>query len=252
MDFTKPEFCPLCGRDETKRHLFGTIETLPKERELSGLETISYDMCRCGLIFHTYMMTDETRRRFYQGEYRASRPEAKDKNVSSSNITEEAFRAKNIVMHLNNRIDKVKRCLDIGCSTGTLLSLLQDIFDCEAIGVELNSAFREYATSSGLNVVEGIKDVEGKFDLITLIHVLEHLTKPLEMLETISGLLNDDGYLIVEVPLPKILGDDDIQYGFNLAHPIAFINITLFAMLAKAGFALVDEIKGRHLMVMAQ
>ncbi len=252
MDFVKPEFCPLCGRDETKRHLFGIIETKPKERELSGLETISYDMCRCGLIFHTYMMTDETRREFYQDQYRASRPEAKDKNVSSSNITEEAFRAKNIVMHLNNRITKIGRCLDIGCSTGTLLSLLQDMFDCEAIGVELNSAFREYTTSSGLNVVEDIKDVEGKFDLITLIHVLEHLTKPLEMLETISGLLNDDGCLIVEVPVPKAKGDDGVEYGFNLAHPLAFVNMTLFRMLAKAGFKPIDEIKSRHLMVIAQ
>ena len=37
MEFEKPEFCPLCGKDETHRSVFGVLETLPKEKEISGL-----------------------------------------------------------------------------------------------------------------------------------------------------------------------------------------------------------------------
>jgi cyclopropane fatty-acyl-phospholipid synthase-like methyltransferase len=250
MKFEKTVFCPLCGRDDTQRSFFGALELHDKEKAVSGLDTLSYDTCKCGLIFHNYMMTDETVRKFYQDEYRATRPTSEDDQISASNISEETHRAKLILQHLNNRIDNVERCLDIGCSTGKLLALLKDRYGCETVGVEMNKVFRKQATADV--VVEDLEEVEGKFDLITLIHVLEHCTRPLEMLAKISELLEDGGYLVVEVPVPKATSDGGVAYGFNLAHPIAFVSITLFRMLTKAGYKLIHEMKGRHLTVIAQ
>lgn len=251
MEFEKVDKCPLCGRGDSFWSSFGTIELLEKEKLVSGVETVSYVVCKCGLIFHSETMTDDTRRKFYQDEYRTTRPEATDETVSRSNIIEESFRANKIIKYLNNKIEKAERCLDIGCSTGQLIKLLKDKYDCVAVGVEPNNVFREHATSMGLNVVENIQSAHGKFDLIFLIHVLEHLPKPLDMLKKISELLNDGGHLIVEVPIPSLSGGA-VHYGFHLGHPIAFVSVTLFKMLKKAGFRPVDEMKGRHLLVMAQ
>jgi cyclopropane fatty-acyl-phospholipid synthase-like methyltransferase len=249
MDFRKTEWCPLCGRSEKHWTPFGTLELHEKEKLVSGLYEITYVKCRCGLIFHSKMMTDETILRFYQDEYRVSRPDAEDKNISRRNRLEEAFRAEKIKKYLNNRIDKVDRCLDIGCSTGKLLMSLKNKYKCEAIGVELNEQFRKQAQKDGLIIYEHLNEAQGKFDLITLIHVLEHYTRPKELLREIREML--DGYLLIEVPVPQ-MKPDGIHYGFNLAHPIAFITITLFRMLRETGFELVDEMKGRHLMVLVK
>ena len=248
MRFERPDKCPLCEDDD--RSLFGNIELSEGEKRISGLENIDYDICKCGMIFHAQMMDAETSRKLYRDMYRASRPLGK-LNISQENIQEERTRAKRVAKHLQGYLENIDSYLDVGSSTGSLLSELQEVYDCETMGVEPNRIFSEYVRSLGIDVVGDIKYVRGKFDLITIIHVLEHLQKPMEMLEKAGELLSKNGILAVEVPIMRKEGTDFV-YNYNISHSIAFTRTTFFSMIKKSGFELLEAFEGEHMLVFAR
>jgi hypothetical protein len=79
----------------------------------------------------------------------------------------------------------------------------------------------------------------GMYDLVSCVHVLEHISKPVEFLESIKPHCGD--YLFVEVPDAKEFqvlpsNHDD----FNSCHEWFFTLSTLAALLEKAGFEVMD------------
>lgn len=103
---------------------------------------------------------------------------------------------------ISKLISKPGRVLEIGCSTGTLLSLLKKS-NWEVIGVEFSKLAAKEAVKKGLNVFntkfEYFHSTE-KFDLIILNHVLEHLDNPVKIIEKVLMLLADKGYVLIDVP----------------------------------------------------
>lgn len=73
--------------------------------------------------------------------------------------------------------------LDFGCGDGQLLELV--------------------GHGQGYDPVTRPEWPEGKFDLITLYHVLEHLDSPVETLQKLGEQLTEDGILHIEVPSAK-------------------------------------------------
>ena len=95
------------------------------------------------------------------------------------------------------------RYIDIGCSRGDLPALiLERGFWVEAIESDPRAA--EYARNKhGLLVHQvDVEDwpVEGRFDVISAFHVLEHLRHPHEFLEKVSSALETNGRLVLRVP----------------------------------------------------
>ncbi len=75
---------------------------------------------------------------------------------------------------------------------------------------------------------------EKNFDLITIVHVLEHLDKPIENIKELKNLLSNDGVIYAEVPN---------LYGFPLsdeAHKIAFTEYSLVNMFKSCGYEILD------------
>ena len=87
--------------------------------------------------------------------------------------------------------------LDIGCGDGAFLSLFEDK---RVAGVEPSNRARELCVKKGLEVAPSISDINKKFDIITLWHVLEHLPNLKGDLAAIKHLLSDKGRLFVAVP----------------------------------------------------
>jgi 2-polyprenyl-3-methyl-5-hydroxy-6-metoxy-1,4-benzoquinol methylase len=130
-----------------------------------------------------------------------------------------------------------KRVLDIGCSSGILMEIFQERFGCEVFGVEPDAAYREYAEYKGFRVYASLDDFESEvdlqFDLITMAHVLEHLTDPVGYLEGLKdAYITPDGWLLLEVP--NLYTHDS----FEIAHISAFSEHTLRQTLQKAGFGI--------------
>ena len=211
MNFTRISECPLCGADADSGKLIR-----------NQLDLV---VCECGLVFQKTYLTQEQENEFYKNKYRKLVPPF-NKYVDEINIIQEEQRGrKNNEVLIDFDIEP-KKHLDIGSSSGYFLMMLKDTYGCESIGVEPYDLFREFSISQGVNTVEKISEVNGKFDLITLVHVLEHLINPLKMLSNIAELLEDDGHLFVEVPFMMLC----------ISHPLMFNGTTLKNILNKANF----------------
>lgn len=143
--------------------------------------------CNCGL--------GETRDfRIQKGEYHRDETYIEE---------EKLFR--NIFLKRVNIISKLKKpgkILEIGCSTGIMLSLLQRE-KWQVKGVELSVKAAEIANKRGIQVLtqDFMKvKISEKFDVVILNHTLEHLENPAEVIKKINNLLSPGGLLYIDVP----------------------------------------------------
>jgi SAM-dependent methyltransferase len=137
-----------------------------------------------------------------------------------------------------------KRILDVGCGDGGLLQALgkveYDIHGLEPYQDALAAAPEELRSRIRCEPFEAANYPEKSFDVITLWHVLEHLARPIETLQSIRKFLKSDGTLILEVPdfasrEASWLG----PHWYNLDAPYHFWHFTpatLEATVQRAGF----------------
>jgi 2-polyprenyl-3-methyl-5-hydroxy-6-metoxy-1,4-benzoquinol methylase len=94
------------------------------------------------------------------------------------------------------------RLLDVGCSLGTFVEVAREMFD--ALGVEPDQATASQARDRGLPVLTGTLETivapPGGFDVVTMFHVLEHLSSPRAALARVHALLAPGGIAVVETP----------------------------------------------------
>lgn len=96
------------------------------------------------------------------------------------------------------------RILDIGCGSGRALSLLKER-GWDTYGVELNAQAVDIARNKlNLKVELGsINDIEFRdnfFDVVTMLHTLEHMPNPKETLRKVNKVLKIGGTLITIIP----------------------------------------------------
>jgi 2-polyprenyl-3-methyl-5-hydroxy-6-metoxy-1,4-benzoquinol methylase len=95
------------------------------------------------------------------------------------------------------------RLLDIGFGSGAFLDAAQAV-GWEVSGIDTDSKVVNDALKRGLNVYQGGLDVlageSNAFDVITLSHVIEHVHKPIPVLEACYRLLKPGGKLWLETP----------------------------------------------------
>ncbi len=91
------------------------------------------------------------------------------------------------------------RLLDLGCDHGFFLDDARR-FGYDVVGVEPSERCRAYAASIGLPVVPSFDDLDGSFDVVTMWHVLEHLSEPAAMLQKLHERMKPGGTLMIRVP----------------------------------------------------
>lgn len=96
------------------------------------------------------------------------------------------------------------RLLDVGCGKGAFLAAWSRAFPQWRLeGFELGDATREVVEAIvGVRAMHSgrLDAIDGRFDLVSLVHVLEHVASPAETLRIMRNLLSEDGWLFVEVP----------------------------------------------------
>lgn len=97
--------------------------------------------------------------------------------------------------------------LDIGCGDGKYLDRMRSkgVQASNLIGIELSSVAVAQAQTKGYRVfnkmMEQCDEIEqGSVDLITLFHVIEHVSDPLKCAQRISAWLSPGGVLAIETP----------------------------------------------------
>jgi 2-polyprenyl-6-hydroxyphenyl methylase / 3-demethylubiquinone-9 3-methyltransferase len=99
-----------------------------------------------------------------------------------------------------------KRALDVGCGAGLLAEPLARLgAQVTAIdpAEELIGAARQHAGGQGLAIdyrVAAIEDLDGEFDLVTAMEVIEHTADPQAFLKSLSRRLAPGGLLLLSTP----------------------------------------------------
>jgi len=127
--------------------------------------------------------------------------------------------------------------LDVGCGNGAMLrSAARLLPNWRLFGQEITEQFRtevEKIPNVEQLFVGDLNAIEGKFDLITLLHVLEHIPEPVAFLATLRQKLTPDGLLLIQVPAFM-----DNPYDLLVVdHASHFMPATLTQLAARAGFA---------------
>ncbi len=216
--------CPLCGSSRAKAF---------DRREFRG-QMVTNQICQvCGLVYQSPRMTEAESQVFYQAEYRQlyqgqTGPSPKDLAVQYA-------RAGSTLEFILPWVRNLDNILDIGCSTGALLQQFQMYYHPQAIGIEPDDLFRQFAQSLNLEVVPSLEELAPtslhSFTLISMMHVLEHLPDPVVYLHNLREmLLQPQGWLLLEVP--NLYAHDC----FEVAHLASFSPHTLRQVVTQAGF----------------
>ena len=231
--------CPVCLNPVTAPALVGTdflFESTSKTFTLYSCEA-----CRC-LFLHPMPDSREIER-FYPADYWWNARRSGGLKKLESVYRKLALRdhIAFITKAAGNRSVDV---LDVGCGSGTLLGLLKHRgfrvtgldFSAEAAAI----AKAENGVDVAVGSLEEAHFPAESFDVVTLFHVMEHVTNPRLVLAQVSRVLKPNGVAILQVPNIeswqfKIFGAR--WYGLDIPrHVIDYSRNSMLKLLADSGF----------------
>lgn len=192
--------CYYCGRDEHRPFI-------EAQDDLTGKPGVfTFVRCAgCGLVYQNPRIDVDHIKAYYDDDYIAHR---KRKNWGVlTPVFEHAMdkldRDKVGIVRRYITLDESSEVLDVGCAVGTFLAKVRSLYGSRIAGVD----FKDLSSSPSLRGAEfhcGLfyeQDVgDGRYDLVTMWHVLEHDYDPLRSLRKARRALKPDGRLIIEVP----------------------------------------------------
>ena len=254
--------CPNCQNKKRK-----IVLDVSKEKDIF-LEHIKIDWknikrgffrCQnCGLIYQTPILDEKEKELLYEhnrdiGLRKENKYEYFNRITSLPPDQSENYQR---YVFLEKYLPKEGIILDVGCGGGVFLYSFKKYFpNWETLGIEPTKDFADVAKEKGINIIYGyLKEdtLDKKFDLITLILVLEHLDNFKEMLSMLKHYLKEQGLLYIEVPSDKDIGYLPSSHDrFMCEHNVIFSKEVLENILTKLGYSVVTSedsisIRGRN------
>ena len=194
LSYTELRNCPLCNSSQSKSILrFDNFQFLTDSHENPKTVDIDIHICdQCTTLFNNPVYTDEGFKNLFAEM-------GQSYGMSEGRSNEQIDYLSNIGV-----LNKVNSILDLGCYRGELLSHFPN--ELEKDGIDIDSPSIEIAKKQFPNINFFCQDLEKfntgkKYDLITMLHVLEHLKNPLEVLKNILNSAHSKTCLLVEVPI---------------------------------------------------
>lgn len=234
--------CHICGAQQLKLHPNYTC--LPRVASdcvpwRSGGQLATCQSCHC--VQNPIDDNWRTQTSEIYSQYKIYKQSAGSEQGVFSGGTHLTPRSAKIFQHATPylNLQQSGRLLDIGCANGELLRYFSTLAPQWGLaGFEIDDKRRQEVESipQVVQFASGSLDkLKGQFDLITLIHVLEHLPNPCQWLKALDRLLTPNGMILIQVPDPK-------KNPFNLLvadHCSHFLLPELIAIAQAAGYEVI-------------
>lgn len=133
---------------------------------------------------------------------------------------------------------KGKSVLEIGCATGSLLSLAEKA-GAEVCGLEISNYASQIARERGLNVITGTLDKplsinDKMFDIVMAFEVIEHVLSPKVFIRNAAKMVKNHGLLLVSTPnfaCAQRFGEEWFGFNFSYEH-LYFFSIDVLKRMA--------------------
>jgi len=219
--------CDLCD---------GCDFELIAQRDRRG-EPLATCVCRrCGLVCHHDIPTDEQLQRYYASEYRQ---DYHGELSPSARRVDRAWRnGQRILAQLAPLVERGSKVLEVGAGIGCTVKSFE-LAGYPATGIDPGVGFAHYGQRQLRADVRtaqlGTLPQRPLYDLVLLVHVIEHFNSPRRALEQIHGLLQPGGRLYVECPN---LGAPFARRSqlFHFAHIHNFTPQTLAMLARRCGY----------------
>lgn len=196
----EPVACYYCGGLESKHFISA-------EDDLTGKPgTFRFVRCnRCGLVYQNPRIPIERIVEYYDDEYIAHRKRRRwgaltplfERAMNKLDADKDRLVSRYVALSARSEV------LDVGCAVGTFVQRLRRRYGTRVTGVD----FKDLSDAPALDGVEfhcglfydaALED--GRFDLVTMWHFLEHDYDPLQSLRTACRVMKPEGRLVIEVP----------------------------------------------------
>lgn len=194
---TTIKYCPVCNSEDLQK------EMKCNDFLVTGEEFTLVTCSSCKFKFTNPRPEDGDLGKYYKSENYISHTNTKQGLISKLYHLVRSYTLKKKVRMISEYVSR-GTILDYGCGTGMFLNACKQA-GFTTFGVEPDSGAREIAKGLGLNVVESkLKLEQGtKFDIITLWHVLEHVTDLDVTVERLVHHLHENGTIVIAVPNHK-------------------------------------------------
>ncbi len=190
------ETCPICAGVPVNFMVWETPITQTRIGEATvALRTpVVWSECPdCETLFQHRRLTPEALYEYYKSDQYRRLINRDDQEYRDENTL---LYAKHVMHFLEEMKITATRQLDYGSGTGALLRIVP----WEGVGVEISENASKWARDRGCEIYETLGEVEGKFDLITIMETLEHLSNPVATLRALLKCLEPDGHILIGVP----------------------------------------------------
>jgi len=221
--------CPLCENKNT----FNSLEKLFDFEHFENNERYSVSECKnCGFIHQNPSWNQDFYNDLYKFFYYPLDQELPSGYKKRCEII------CNTINTLHKKNKKLK-ILDFGCNNGSFVNYAKNdnlINVSKIIGYDIQ--LRDIDEEDGFyNSLNSLCKNEGKFDVIILNFVLEHILDPVGFLSMFyEKLIKKSGYLIVEVPDQSFINSLDF-HPFHIQHTNYFTPATIALTFSKARFS---------------
>lgn len=239
--------CPICGSND------GNLLFTQQFSEMSsGSLMTSYDVvtcCDCGFAFADNIPDQATFDAYYRemSKYEHQHRDGVESPYDLARFRSNADLIRRFVPFPSARI------LDIGCSTGRLLSLIREHGFPNVTGLDPSPACAEAAQRLyGIPVLTGaLSDVsaeEGPFDFLILAAVFEHIMDITPIVAKLRQMLSPEGRVFVEVPdATRFANHPDAPFQqFSTEHINFFSPTSLANLIRVSGFIQLFHDEGVH------
>ena len=249
------EACRFCGSLD-KEVLYDLRKRPEGETRFLSIEKQAYrrQIQRCGVCGHCESVCSMDVSGMYSGEYvNATYADADGVRRNFERIiglpaskSDNAARVQRLCNFADEFLDRgqERRLLDIGSGLAVFpYAMKQRGWKCTALDPDPRAAEHARATADVESICADFMSgsLDGKYPVITLNKVLEHVPDPVAMAERASGLLGAPGFLYVEVPDAEAAASGGPEREeFYIEHLHVFSAASLCLLAVKSGFCILS------------